>query len=152
MMLPPNTTEVTIDQLTPGSAYQVVVTSRSGELTNQSEVTARTGEILFFFFSFTLLISVLFLTLCLFFSSGGGVLPLAVLLVLWRTLPLLDASRGPLGELRAVPVRRLTAVSQHHSGPGGGELQLPWDETNAWEAVQSCAEGGERRTDGCEQL
>ncbi|XP_030296412.1 receptor-type tyrosine-protein phosphatase beta [Sparus aurata] len=43
MMLPPNTTEVTIDQLTPGSAYQVVVTSRSGELTNQSEVTARTA-------------------------------------------------------------------------------------------------------------
>ncbi|KAM8739685.1 receptor-type tyrosine-protein phosphatase beta [Acanthopagrus schlegelii] len=41
--LPPNATEVTIDQLTPGSAYQVVVTSRSGELTNQSEVTVRTA-------------------------------------------------------------------------------------------------------------
>ena len=148
MTLPPNTTEVTIDQLTPGSAHQVVVTSRSGELTNQSEVTVRTGEILFFFFSFTHLFSVLFLTLCLFFSSGGGVPPLAVLFVLWRTPPVLDASRGPLGELQAVPVRRLAAVSRHHAGPRGGELQLPWDETNTWEAVQSCAEGGERRTDG----
>ncbi|KAL7370550.1 hypothetical protein ABVT39_003709 [Epinephelus coioides] len=42
-MLPPDATEVTIDQLTPGSAYQVVVTSMSGKLTSQSEMTVRTA-------------------------------------------------------------------------------------------------------------
>lgn len=47
--LPPDATEVAVDQLTPGSAYQVVVTSRSGELTNQSEITVRTGETSFSF-------------------------------------------------------------------------------------------------------
>lgn len=41
--LPPNVTDVTVDQLIPGSAYQVVVMSKSGELRNQSELTVRTG-------------------------------------------------------------------------------------------------------------
>lgn len=41
--LPGNITEVTIHQLTPGSAYQLTVTSRSGRLTNQSEITVRTA-------------------------------------------------------------------------------------------------------------
>uniref|UniRef100_A0A3P8P794 protein-tyrosine-phosphatase n=1 Tax=Astatotilapia calliptera TaxID=8154 RepID=A0A3P8P794_ASTCA len=41
--LPGNVTEVTIHQLTPGSAYQLTVTSRSGRLTNQSEITVRTA-------------------------------------------------------------------------------------------------------------
>ncbi|XP_061770385.1 receptor-type tyrosine-protein phosphatase beta [Nerophis ophidion] len=41
--LPPDATGSVIDQLTPGSAYQVTVTSRSGELLNQSEVRARTA-------------------------------------------------------------------------------------------------------------
>jgi len=40
----PNVTEVAVDQLTPGSAYQVEVTSRSGPLTSQSEFTVRTGS------------------------------------------------------------------------------------------------------------
>lgn len=53
--LPPDATEVAVDQLTPGSAYQVVVTSRSGKLTNQSEITVRTGEILAFISSFSFL-------------------------------------------------------------------------------------------------
>lgn len=44
--LPGNVTEVTIHQLTPGSAYQLTVTSRSGRLTNQSEITVRTGEMM----------------------------------------------------------------------------------------------------------
>uniref|UniRef100_A0A8C2ZU76 protein-tyrosine-phosphatase n=1 Tax=Cyclopterus lumpus TaxID=8103 RepID=A0A8C2ZU76_CYCLU len=39
----PNETEVAVDQLTPGSAYQVEVTSRSGKLTSQSEFTIRTA-------------------------------------------------------------------------------------------------------------
>lgn len=47
--LPPDATEVVVDQLTPSSAYQVVVTSRSGKLTNQSETTVRTGDVLFRF-------------------------------------------------------------------------------------------------------
>lgn len=42
--LPPDATEVAVDQLTPGSAYQVVMTSKSGNLTNKSETTIRTGE------------------------------------------------------------------------------------------------------------
>ncbi|CAJ1054300.1 receptor-type tyrosine-protein phosphatase beta-like [Xyrichtys novacula] len=41
--LPSDATEVTVDQLTPGSAYQVKVTTRSGKLTDQSEITARTA-------------------------------------------------------------------------------------------------------------
>ncbi|XP_062299423.1 receptor-type tyrosine-protein phosphatase beta isoform X2 [Scomber scombrus] len=41
--LPPNATQVTVDQLTPGSAYQVAVMSQSGELTKQSEITSRTA-------------------------------------------------------------------------------------------------------------
>ncbi|KAM6895658.1 receptor-type tyrosine-protein phosphatase beta [Xenentodon cancila] len=41
--LPPDATDVAVDQLTPGSAYQVTVTSRSGNLTNQSDVTVRTA-------------------------------------------------------------------------------------------------------------
>ncbi|XP_026217462.1 receptor-type tyrosine-protein phosphatase beta isoform X2 [Anabas testudineus] len=41
--LPPNVTEVTVDQLTPGSAYQVTVMSKSGELKNQSKITVRTA-------------------------------------------------------------------------------------------------------------
>uniref|UniRef100_A0A669E461 protein-tyrosine-phosphatase n=1 Tax=Oreochromis niloticus TaxID=8128 RepID=A0A669E461_ORENI len=41
--LPGNVTEITIHQLTPGSAYQLTVTSRSGRLTNQSEITVRTA-------------------------------------------------------------------------------------------------------------
>uniref|UniRef100_A0AAQ5YLU7 protein-tyrosine-phosphatase n=1 Tax=Amphiprion ocellaris TaxID=80972 RepID=A0AAQ5YLU7_AMPOC len=40
MILPPNATEVAVRQLTPGSAYRVAVTSRSGGLTSQSETTA----------------------------------------------------------------------------------------------------------------
>ncbi|XP_041636404.1 receptor-type tyrosine-protein phosphatase beta [Cheilinus undulatus] len=43
MMLPPNATEVGVDQLTPGSAYQVTVMTRSGKLTNQSVITIRTA-------------------------------------------------------------------------------------------------------------
>ncbi|XP_026182331.1 receptor-type tyrosine-protein phosphatase beta-like [Mastacembelus armatus] len=37
-----DTTEITFDQLIPGSAYQVTVTSLSGNLMNQSEITVRT--------------------------------------------------------------------------------------------------------------
>lgn len=66
--LPPDATEVVIDQLTPSSAYQVVVMSRSGKLTNQSETTIRTGDVLFCSFSF----------FSLFFSS------IFIVLSLWR--------------------------------------------------------------------
>ena len=45
MTLLPNDTEVVVDQLTPGSAYQVTVTTISGELTSQSELTVWTGEV-----------------------------------------------------------------------------------------------------------
>ncbi|KAM7378583.1 hypothetical protein PAMA_013473 [Pampus argenteus] len=41
--IPRDATQVAVDQLTPGSAYQVTVMSRSGGLTNQSETTARTA-------------------------------------------------------------------------------------------------------------
>ncbi|XP_056223519.1 receptor-type tyrosine-protein phosphatase beta-like [Seriola aureovittata] len=41
--LPSDATEVAIHQLTPGSTYQVAVTSRSGELTSQSESTVSTA-------------------------------------------------------------------------------------------------------------
>uniref|UniRef100_A0A3Q3VX91 protein-tyrosine-phosphatase n=1 Tax=Mola mola TaxID=94237 RepID=A0A3Q3VX91_MOLML len=44
--LPPDATEVAVDQLTPGSAYQVVMTSKSGNLTNKSETTIRTAALL----------------------------------------------------------------------------------------------------------
>ncbi|XP_023118290.2 receptor-type tyrosine-protein phosphatase beta [Amphiprion ocellaris] len=43
MILPPNATEVAVRQLTPGSAYRVAVTSRSGGLTSQSETSIRTA-------------------------------------------------------------------------------------------------------------
>ncbi|TMS01587.1 hypothetical protein E3U43_005407 [Larimichthys crocea] len=41
--LPPDATELVVDQLTSGSAYRVAVTSKSGKLTNQSEITVRTA-------------------------------------------------------------------------------------------------------------
>ncbi|XP_065807376.1 receptor-type tyrosine-protein phosphatase beta isoform X1 [Labrus bergylta] len=41
--LHPNASEVELDQLVPGSAYQVAVRSRSGTLTNQSQITVRTA-------------------------------------------------------------------------------------------------------------
>ncbi|GAA6227007.1 receptor-type tyrosine-protein phosphatase beta-like [Lates japonicus] len=41
--LAPDATEAAIDQLTPGSPYQVSVTSRSGKLTSQSEITVSTA-------------------------------------------------------------------------------------------------------------
>ncbi|XP_070847690.1 receptor-type tyrosine-protein phosphatase beta [Chaetodon trifascialis] len=41
--LPPDATEVTVNRMTPGLAYQAVVTSRSGQLMNQSEMTVRTA-------------------------------------------------------------------------------------------------------------
>ncbi|KAF0021812.1 hypothetical protein F2P81_025935 [Scophthalmus maximus] len=41
--LPPNATEVTFDRLTPGSTYRLAVTSRSAELTSQSEISVSTA-------------------------------------------------------------------------------------------------------------
>ncbi|XP_044041315.1 receptor-type tyrosine-protein phosphatase beta isoform X2 [Siniperca chuatsi] len=41
--LPPDATEVTVDQVTPGSAYRITVMSTSGKLTNQSDITVRTA-------------------------------------------------------------------------------------------------------------
>ncbi|XP_068442248.1 receptor-type tyrosine-protein phosphatase beta-like [Clinocottus analis] len=41
--LPPDQTELAVHQLTPGSAYRVEVTTRSGVLTSQSEATVRTA-------------------------------------------------------------------------------------------------------------
>ncbi|XP_071391582.1 receptor-type tyrosine-protein phosphatase beta-like, partial [Centroberyx affinis] len=41
--LPPDATRLEFDRLTPGSAYRVAVTTRSGGLSSQSEVTARTA-------------------------------------------------------------------------------------------------------------
>ncbi|XP_030575933.1 receptor-type tyrosine-protein phosphatase beta [Archocentrus centrarchus] len=38
-----NVTKVTVHHLTPGSAYQLAVTSRSGRLKNQSKITVRTA-------------------------------------------------------------------------------------------------------------
>ncbi|XP_054617384.1 receptor-type tyrosine-protein phosphatase beta [Dunckerocampus dactyliophorus] len=43
MSLPPGATGVSVNQLIPGSAYQVTVTSRSGHLLNHSEISARTS-------------------------------------------------------------------------------------------------------------
>lgn len=48
--LVPNTTNVSLGHVTPGTVYLVSVQSRSGELTNQSEAFIRTGG----FFSFPL--------------------------------------------------------------------------------------------------
>lgn len=42
--LPPDATQVTVDQLTPGRMYTAVVASHSGALTSQSEATFRTGQ------------------------------------------------------------------------------------------------------------
>ncbi|KAK2859223.1 hypothetical protein Q5P01_003843 [Channa striata] len=42
-VLSPDSTDLAVDQLTPGVAYRVTVTSNSGELRNQSEITARTA-------------------------------------------------------------------------------------------------------------
>lgn len=44
--VPPDATEVTVDRLTPGSLYKVVMVSRSGKLANQSESSFRTGRCL----------------------------------------------------------------------------------------------------------
>lgn len=44
--LPPDATEVAVDQLTPGCTYAVVMVSSSGKLSNQSESSFRTGELL----------------------------------------------------------------------------------------------------------
>ncbi|XP_076015968.1 receptor-type tyrosine-protein phosphatase beta [Genypterus blacodes] len=43
--LPPNVTQVTVDHLSPGSAYRVTVKSKSGELTNHSEFIVRTAPV-----------------------------------------------------------------------------------------------------------
>ncbi|XP_042369811.1 receptor-type tyrosine-protein phosphatase beta-like, partial [Plectropomus leopardus] len=43
MTLPPDATEVAIHQLTPGSAYHISATTRSGELTSQAEINVRTA-------------------------------------------------------------------------------------------------------------
>lgn len=47
--LAPDATNVSLGQLTPGTAYLVSVQSRSGRLTNQSEVPIRTGVVVFLF-------------------------------------------------------------------------------------------------------
>lgn len=39
----PNTTRAQFDQLTPGSSYQALIYTRSGDLSNQVNVTATTG-------------------------------------------------------------------------------------------------------------
>ncbi|XP_034535170.1 receptor-type tyrosine-protein phosphatase beta-like, partial [Notolabrus celidotus] len=41
--LPPDATEVSVDQLTPGSAYHIIVITRAGKLKNQSELSVRTA-------------------------------------------------------------------------------------------------------------
>ncbi|KAM9335025.1 receptor-type tyrosine-protein phosphatase beta [Symphorus nematophorus] len=61
--LPLDATEVAVDQLTPGSAYQLTVMSRSGKLTNQSETTVRTAPA-----------AASFLSLSPSSSSSGGLL------------------------------------------------------------------------------
>lgn len=53
--LPRDATDISAHQLTPGSEYQVVMMSVSNGLTNQSEITVKTGESgtdLFFVFFF----------------------------------------------------------------------------------------------------
>lgn len=42
--LPPDATQVMVDQLTPGRMYTAVVASHSGALASQSEATFRTGQ------------------------------------------------------------------------------------------------------------
>lgn len=42
--LPADAAGITVDQLIPGSAYQLAVTTRSGELSSQSAATVRTRE------------------------------------------------------------------------------------------------------------
>lgn len=42
--LPPDATQVSVDQLTPGRAYTAVVASHSGALASQSEASFRTGQ------------------------------------------------------------------------------------------------------------
>lgn len=59
--LPPDATELVVDQLTPGSAYRVAVTSKSGKLTNQSEISVRTGEVFSFSVCFYCVLLLLFL-------------------------------------------------------------------------------------------
>lgn len=44
--LPPDATEVAVDELTPGWTYGVVMVSSSGKLSNQSETSFSTGELL----------------------------------------------------------------------------------------------------------
>lgn len=41
--LSPNTTQTQFDHLTPGSIYQASIYTRSGDLSNQVNVTATTG-------------------------------------------------------------------------------------------------------------
>ncbi|XP_028305294.1 receptor-type tyrosine-protein phosphatase beta [Gouania willdenowi] len=41
--LPKNSTEVSVNQLTPGASYRMLITSRSGKLSNQSEASIRTA-------------------------------------------------------------------------------------------------------------
>ncbi|KAM9327847.1 receptor-type tyrosine-protein phosphatase beta [Pholidichthys leucotaenia] len=43
LTLPPDATEVAVHHLNPGSEYRATVTSRSGRLTNQSEISVRTA-------------------------------------------------------------------------------------------------------------
>lgn len=86
------------------------------------------------------------------FSSSTGVPPLSVSILQRQPPPVLVAPGWSLGELPAFLVWRLQADSQHHPGPGGSKLLLPCDVTNTWEVIQSCAESGEWRTDGWEQL
>lgn len=43
--LPPDATEVAVDQLTPGRTYGVVMVSRRGKLSSQSESSFSTGEL-----------------------------------------------------------------------------------------------------------
>lgn len=43
LSLPPNTTQWVFSGLTPGKAYQVLVKTKSGELTAETTTTGRTG-------------------------------------------------------------------------------------------------------------
>lgn len=52
--LVPDTTNVSLGHVTPGTVYLVSVQSRSGELTNQSEAFIRTGGVFSFVFLFLL--------------------------------------------------------------------------------------------------
>lgn len=52
--LVPDTTNVSLGHLTPGTVYLVSVQSRSGRLTNQSEAFIRTGGVFSFLFIFLL--------------------------------------------------------------------------------------------------